>query len=243
MTVEKFIDAFGDDVYALALIVTKSFDSAARVFTQTAQDCETFPENAGLFNVAGKVCKLCRKSPSNNAAETLTGIGLSAKQEALLGEIFQRPQIVRAIIHLAYENDLTPEQTAEAAGTTVKYVTEQLAELPRQLSDALERSYKELCLSLTAPVELKADVIQAVNAGEKRLFEVRGEAMPRHTWTKKQKTAAVIAAVAITALVCFIIPIVSEYLDNFEEMNSSYDEAPPDLIFSYSFETEHIPSE
>ena len=46
MNIEKFIDAFGDDVYALALLVTKNFDSAERVFTQIAQDCDTFPETA-----------------------------------------------------------------------------------------------------------------------------------------------------------------------------------------------------
>ncbi|MDE7363087.1 MAG: hypothetical protein K2N38_14275 [Oscillospiraceae bacterium] len=243
MTIERFVDLYGDDVYALALIVNKDFDSAARVFTQVAQDCEAFTEYAELFDVVQKAYALCKKAPSNDKAETFSEIGLSAKQESLLGEIFQRPQIVRAIIHLTYENDLTAEQTAKVTGAGVRYVTDQLSELSQPLSDRLEKSYKELCLRLTAPDELKADVIQAVNAGEKRLFEVRREAMPRHTWTKKQKTAAVIAAVAITALVCFIIPIVSEYLDNFEEMNSSYDEAPSDLIFSYTYEVGDASSE
>lgn len=243
MTIERFVDLYGDDVYALSLIVNKDFDSAARVFTQVAQECESLSENTELFDVIRKAYPLCKKAPSNDKAETFSGLGLSVKHESLLGEIFQRPQIVRAVVHLTYENDLTAEHTAKLTGATVRYVTGQLSDLSQTLTDRLEREYKELCLKLTAPDELKADVIQAVNAGEKRLFEVRGDAMPRHTWTKKQKTAAVIAAVVITALICFIIPLVSEYLDNFEELNSSYDEAPSDLIFSYTEEADSPPSE
>ncbi len=55
MNIEKFIDAFGDDVYALALIVTKNFDSAERVFTQIAQDCDTFPETAELYDIVKRL--------------------------------------------------------------------------------------------------------------------------------------------------------------------------------------------
>lgn len=234
MKIERFVDLFGDDVYALSLIVNKDFDSAARVFTQVAQDCETFPEDTELFEVVGRAYSLAKKAPSNDKAETLSEMGLSAKQEGLLAEIFQRPQIVRAIVHFTYENDLTVEQIVRLAGASERYVTGQLSELSKPLTDRLERDYKTLCLALAAPDELKADVIRSVNAGEKRLFEVRGDAVPLHTWTKKQKTAAMIAAVVITALICFIIPIVSEYLNNFEEMNSSYDEAPSDQIFSYT---------
>lgn len=81
-----------------------------------------------------------------------------------------------------------------------------------------------------------------MKSGEKRLFEVR-EAAPRHTWPKSQKLAAVIISIAITAAVCVVIPLLTAYINSFEEMNSYYDEAPPDLIFYYNFETEHIPSE
>lgn len=242
MTIEKFIDAFGDDVYALALIVTKSFDSAERVFTQIAQDCDTLPETAELYDVVKKAYRLCLKAPSNDNAETFSEIGLSAKQEALLAEIFPRPQIVRAIIHLSYENDLENDKIASITDTNVRYVNEQLGDLGG-LSDRLDKSYKELCLRLAAPDELKISVIQAVNSGERRLFEVRGETAPRHSWTKKQKIGTVIAAVVITALACVIIPLFLAYLDSYEELNSSYDEVPPELIFSYTTETEHIPSE
>ncbi|MCM1275020.1 MAG: hypothetical protein NC299_06580 [Lachnospiraceae bacterium] len=243
MNIEKFIDAFGDDVYALALIVTKSFDSAERVFTQTAQECDTLPETAELYDVVKRAYSLCRKAPSNDNAETLSGIALSARQEALLAEIFARPQITRTAVHLYYENDLTAEQTAEVLGTGARYVSEQLGELGG-LSDRLERSYKELCLKLAAPDELKISVMRAVKAGEKRLFEVRGETASRHSWTRGQKIGAVIAAVVVTVLLCIVIPLLSAYLESYEEMNSSYDEVPPELIFSYTTdETEHLPSE
>ncbi|MBD5130496.1 MAG: hypothetical protein HDT43_11355 [Ruminococcaceae bacterium] len=239
MTIEKFIDEFGDDVYALALIVTKSFDSAERVFTQIAQDCDTLPETIELYDIVKKAYRLCQKAPSNANAETLS-IGLSAKHEDLLAEIFPRPQIVRAIIHLSYENDLENDKIAAITDTNVRFVNEQLGDLG--FSDRLEKSYKELCLKLAAPDELKISVIQAVNSGEKRLFEVR-EAAPRHSWTTKQKIGTVIAAVVITILACIVIPLFLAYLESYEDINSSYDEVPSELIFSYTTETEHIPSE
>lgn len=242
MKIEKFTDTFGDDVYALALVVTKNFDSAERVFTQIAQDCETYPENVELYDIVKKAYRLCRKAKSNDNAQTLSDIGLSAKHEALLAEIFPRPQIVRAIIHLSYENDLEPERVAAITDVGVRYVNEQLGDLG-DLSDRLDKSYKELCLKLAAPDELKISVINAVNSGEKRLFEVRDSAAPQHSWTKKQKIGAVIAAIIITVLICIIIPLFLAYLESYEEINSSYDEAPPELIFSFTTETEHIPSE
>ena len=242
MIIEKFIDAFGDDVYALALIVTKNFDSAERVFTQIAQDCDTLPETSELYDIVKKAYRLCQKAPSNDNAETFSDLGLSAKQEALLAEVFPRPQIVRAIIHLSYENDLENDKIAAITDVNIRYVNEQLGDL-EGLSDRLNKSYKELCLRLTAPDELKISVIQAVNSGEKRLFEIRGEAAPRHSWTNKQKIGAVIAAIVVTILACIVIPLFLAYLESYEEVNSSYDEVPPELIFSYTTETEHIPSE
>lgn len=242
MTIEKFIDAFGDDVYALALIVTKNFDSAERIFTQISQECEPMLETAEIYDIARKVYPLCKKAASNDNAETFSEIGLSAKQEALLTEIFPRPQIVRAFIHLYYENDLTVEQIADITGEKFRYITEQLSELPDSLTNKLERSYKELCLKLAAPDELKMSVIQAVNSGEKRLFEMQHDAVPRHTWTKKQKIAAVIFSIVATALICIVIPLITAYLDSEAEM-SSYDEAPSDLIFSYTYEADSPPSE
>ncbi len=243
MTIEKFIDEFGDDVYALALIVTKSSEGAEQVFTQLAQDCETLPDTAKLYDIAKKAYRLCRKAPSNDSAQTLSDIGLSAKHEALLSDIFPYPQIVRAIIHLCYENDLENDEIASITDCGVRYVEGQLGGLGG-LSDSLERSYKELCLKLTAPDEVKIGVIQAVNSGEKRLFEVRSPAAPRHSWTKTQKFAAVVFAVVTTVIVCIVVPLLTAYLNSFEEMNSSYEELPPELIFSYTTtETEHIPSE
>lgn len=243
MTIEKFIDGFGDDVYALALIVTKSFEGAEQVFTQLAQDCESLPETAELYDIAKRTYRLCRKAPSNDSAQTLSDIGLSAKHEALLADIFPCPQIVRAIIHLSYENDLENDKIASITDSGVHYVNEQLGDLGG-LADRLEKSYKELCLKLAAPDELKVSVIQAVKSGDKRLFEVRDSAAPRHSWTKPQKLAAVVFAVAATALVCIVIPLLTAYFNSFDEMNSSYEEIPDDWIFSYTTtQTEHIPSE
>lgn len=243
MTIEKFIDGFGDDVYALALIVTKSFEGAEQVFTQIAQECEALPETAELYDIVKRAYRLCRKAPTNDSAQTISDIGLSAKHEALLADIFPCPQIVRAIIHLSYENDLENDKIASITDSGVRFVNEQLDDLG-SLSDRLEKSYKELCLKLAAPDDLKVNVIQAVKSGEKRLFEVRDSAAPRHSWTKPQKLAAVIFAVVATALVCIIIPLLTAYFNSFEEMNSSYEEIPDDWIFSYTTtQTEHIPSE
>lgn len=243
MNIEKFTDAFGDDLFALALMVTKDFDSASEIFARVAVNCDKLSENAGMFEIAKAAFPQCRKARCNDNAETLSGIGLSKKQEALVSELFFKPQISRAIIHLCYENDLSADQIAEVTGESGRYVSEQLSEISGELSGQLENHYKELCLKIASGDELKTKVIQAVKTGEKRLFEVGGEAVPQHSWTKKQKIAAVVLAIVTTIMVCIVIPLFLAYLNSADEMNSSYDEAPIELTPSYTAGTEHTPSD
>lgn len=242
MKIERFIDEFGDDLYAFALVCTKNFDSAAGIFSRIAARCGEFPENTEISDLIGEVYQLCRTAVCNDSAETLSQIGLSKKQEQLLTEFFTKPQIVRAIVHLYFENDLSVEQVAEVIGDKPRYVSEQLGELGTELSEKLENSYKELCVKITAPDELKAKVIQAAKAGKKREFEIVDEPMPKHIWTKKQKIAAIIFAVIVTIILWFVIPIFNAFLDGMFA-TSSYDEAPSDLIFSYTLKSEVTSSE
>lgn len=237
MKIERFIDELGDDVYAFALVCTKNFDSAADIFANIAARCGEFPEDAEIFDIAGEVYQLCRTAVSNDSAETLSQIGLSKKQELLLTEFFTKPQISRAIVHLYFENDLSAEQIAEVIGEKPRYVSEQLDELGTELSEKLENSYKELCVKITAPDDLKAKVMQVAKSGKKREFEIVDEPMPKHIWTKKQKIAAIILAVIVTLILWFVIPIFNAFLDG-KFATSSYDEAPSDLIFSYTLESE-----
>lgn len=242
MKIERFIDKLGDDVYAFALVCTKNFDSAADIFAHTAAKCGEFPEDADIYGIVGGVYQLCRNALCNDSAETLSQIGLSKKQELLLTEFFTKPQISRAIVHLYFENDLSAEQIAEVIGEKPRYVLEQLGELGAELSEKLDNSYKELCVKIAAPDDLNAKVMQAAKSGKTREFEIVDDPMPKHIWTKKQKIAVIIFAVIVTIVLWFVIPIFNEFL-NGRFATSSYDEAPPDLIFSYTYETEDTSSE
>lgn len=242
MNIEKFIDTFGDDVYALALVCTKNHDSAAEIFLRMCSECGSFADGTDIFDIARLEIPMCKTAKCSDNAETFSQMGLSKKQEALLGEFFPLPQIVRAIVHLYFENDLTTEQIAEVLREKPRYVSEQLNALGGELSEELESSYKELCLKLCAPDELKAEAVRAAKSGEKREFEIEEEPMPRHTWTRNQKIAAVILAIFVTIALMIVIPIVNQLIDGYF-MAESTEEVPSEWIFEYSSETEHLPSE
>ena len=234
MEIRKFVDSYGDDAYALALMVTKSFDSAKKIFAKTALDCGKYAEG-GLFPVAADVWAECRES--NDEAVTLTGLELPAKLESLLKEVLMKPQILRGIIHLYYENDLDEKQIAKVIGESEKYIVGQLSKLPAELADALDKHYKELCARIHAEDKLKAYVIKASDTGDRRMFEVKEDAVPIHRWTKKQKTIVIIIAAVITILICIVIPILDAYIEMRKaEREMDFDEPPTDEIFSYTYE-------
>ena len=237
MNIERFIDRLGDDVYALALVCTKNFDSAAGIFETIAAECEALPEDAEMSGLAARVCSLCKTAKFSDNAETFSQLGLSKKQELLLSGFFPKPFVTRASVHLHFENDLTVEQIAEALEEKPRYISEQLDGLGTELFNELDDSYKELCVKLAAPDELKAKAVLAAKTGEKRVFEIRDDPMPKHTWTKKQKIGAIIAAIIATILLMIVIPIVNKLMDDYLT-GSSYDEAPSDLIFSYTLESD-----
>lgn len=236
MEIRKFVDSYGDDAYALALMVTKSFDSAKKIFAKTAFDCGKYAEG-GLFPVAADIWAECRESESNDEAVTLTGLELPAKLESLLKEVLMKPQILRGIIHLYYENDLDEKQIAKVTGENEKYIAGQLSKLPAELAEALDEHYKELCARIHAEDKLKAYVIKASDTGDRRMFEVKEDAVPIHRWTKKQKTIVIIIAVVITILICIVIPILDAYIEMRKaEREMDFDEPPTDEIFSYTYE-------
>lgn len=241
MNIEKFIDTFGDDVYALALVCTKNFDSAADIFTAVAEECEELSDSTEMYELAVKVYSLCRTAKCSDNAETLSQIGLSKKQELLLSGFFPKPLFTRAAVHMYFENDLSVEQIAEVLGEKPRYVSEQLDDLGTELYSDLEDLYKELCVKISAPDELKADAIKSAKSGEKRVFEILDDPIPKHTWTKNQKIAAIILAVIVTIALMIVIPIVNQLIDGYF-MAESQEEVPSDLIFSYTSETEHTPS-
>lgn len=242
MNIEKFIDTFGDDVYALALVCTKNFDSAANIFETVAAECESLSDDAEMFELALKVCPLCKKAKFSDNAETFSQLGLSKKQEQLLSGFFPMPFVTRASIHLHFENDLTVEQIAEVLEEKPRYISEQLDGLGTELFNELDEHYKELCIKLAAPDVLKEKTILAAKSGEKREFEIRDDPMPKHTWTKNQKIATIIAAIIATIVLMFVIPIVNKLMDDYLE-GGSYDDTPSELIFSYDAENEFTSDE
>ena len=242
MNIEKFIDRFGDDVYALALVCTKNFDSAADIFEIVASEWEKLSDDTEMYELAVKVCALCRKAKFSDNAETFSQLGLSKKQEQLLSGFFPMSFVTRAAVHLYFENDLSVEQVAEVLEEKPRYISEQLDNLGTELYNELDTSYKELCLKLAAPDELKAKAVQAAKSGKKREFEIRDDPLPKHTWTKKQKIGAVIVSVIITIILMIVIPIFNKFMDDYFT-GSSYDEAPSELIFTGNTESEPAPDE
>lgn len=242
MNIEKFIDRFGDDVYALALVCTKNFDSTADIFETVAAECEKLPDDAEMFELAVKVCSLCKKAKFSDNAETFSQLGLSKKQELLLSGFFPKPFVTRASVHLHFENDLTVDQIAEVLEEKPRYISEQLNGLGTELLNELDGSYKEVCVKLVAPDELKEKAIMAAKSGEKREFEIRDDPMPRHVWTKKQKIATIIAAIIATIVLMFVIPIVNKLMDDYLA-GGSYDDTPSELVFSGNTESEYTSDE
>lgn len=239
MEIRKYVDSFGDDVFALALIVTKDFSSAKEVFCKTAAEADKFADSAQLFDVLKKAYPLCKEADSNDEATTLTGITLNVKQEALLQTILTKPQIIRTLIHLTYENDLDPAQIAKLTGESERYVNAQLGELSEPLRESLEKHYKEICAKIHAEDKLKAYVIGVSERGEQRMFEVKREAVPSHRWSKKQKIIVVVAAVIISLMAVLVIPIIDSYLEMREhEGYESFENVPTDELFSYTIEAE-----
>lgn len=234
MEIRKFIDSFGDDVYAFALVVTKSYDSAKMVFLKTALKSGEHDSLGGFIAAAYAECAA---ADSNEEATTFSGEGLSEKHEALLGMVLTKPQVVRAIVHMFYENDMDAASIAKAVGMSERHVTQQLEALG-ELNGALESSYKDICTHLHAQDSLKEYAIKTAETDGGRLFEVKREAAPRHKWTKKGKVAIIVVAVCAAFVGMFVIPLTEMYKKMQEELYGvSYEEPATDEIFRYTLET------
>lgn len=198
-----------------------------------------YPEETELYNLLLKAYPMCREADSNDSAVTLTGVDVDAKKQQLLEAVLQKPFIVRSIIHLHWENDLEPEQIAGATGESVRYVNSVLEELSEELTAALDKGYKDICVKIRAEDKLKAYVIRSAASGKKRQFEVKEDAVPTHKWTRKQKIIVIIVAAILTVAVCIVIPILDSYYQmRREEEFSSYENVPTDEIFRYTYEAE-----
>lgn len=240
MEITKLVDSYGDDIYALALIVTKDFNSAKEVFVKTATENEDFSEEGGIFAVANAAYAECRQTDSNENASVLTEVAIPEKLLPLLEEVLMRPQIVRAAIHLFYENDLTPKQIAIITGSSERYITSVLSDLPQDLAERLEYSYKDICIRLRAEDKTKEYVVRAVTSGAaRRMFEVKGDAVPVHRWKTHHKVFVVIIAAIISVLVGLVIPLLQEYQKMRErEGYSSFENLSEGESFSYTYEAE-----
>ncbi len=213
MEITKLIDDYGDDIFALALIVTKDFDSAKQVFVKTVTAYNEFPDDAVTWDIVSRAYAECAEADSNEGAVTLTGVELDAKRQAVLEEVLKLGEMTRTVIHLFYENDQIDEDIAAITGLTEKQVTDILTGLPKELTDQLEEHYKYICTKIRAEDRLKAYVIRSVTSGSKRMFEVGADAAPVHKWKTSQKVIVCVAALIIMILICIVIPLLQQYLD------------------------------
>lgn len=237
MELRRFIDRFGDDVYALALIVTKSFDSAKAVFAQTSGECGALSNDASLFDVLKAAFPIVKASEVNDEAVILSGIDFPHKTEALVCKVLSKTWIVRAIIHLSYENDLSPKQIAQLVGESEHYVSRQLSELPEALCAELDKNYKTACTKIRADDALKEYVVRSSERKTRNEFAPEEPAVPRHSWSKKQKAVVISIAAAFGILVGIVIPVVQQYQQMREEENyESFENLPDELRFTQTTE-------
>lgn len=235
METRKFIDSFGDDVFAFALVVTKSYDSAKMVFLKTALCADKYDSLGGFIAAAFEEC---RSADSNEEATTFSGEGLSEKQEALLGLVLTKPQILRAMVHMFYENDMDAASIAKALGMSERHVIQQLESLG-ELNGALEKGYKDICTHLCAQDSLKEYAIKAAETGDGRLFAVKREAVAQHKWSKLSKAVIIAVAVAAVFVGMFVIPLTEMYKKMQEDLfGISYEEPATDEIFRYTYESD-----
>lgn len=220
MNIERFVDGFGNDVYALALIVSKSGESAAEVFLKAARGCDGLDNNIGIYDIVTLFFPLCLQARSNQYAETLSTFGLSKKQEELISELFDKPQTVRAILHLYYENDLTEKQISAVIDKSLGFVSKQISALPEEFKKRMEKHYKEICLKLIPDTELKENAMREMGNSENRLFKFKADTVPRHKWTKRGKTAAVVISVIAAIIIYFVAPLVRDIFINMADNNA-----------------------
>ncbi len=239
MELTRFIDDYADDIYALALITTKNFDSAKEIFVRNCFACAEIDDNGDLFSMLKKAYPMCREAEINDSAVTLTGIELDAKKQQLLESVLSQPFIVRALVHMHWENDLEPEQIAKLIGESVRYVNSTLEKLPAELTQALDKSYKDLCFRIRADDKLKSYVIRSMNSGKKRQFEVKGDAVPVHKWTKQQKLIIYVVAAVVTVVICIMIPLIESYYQMRKDENfESFENVATEEIFRYTSEAD-----
>lgn len=237
MEITKLIDFYGDDIFALALVTTKDYSAAKEVFVKTMSEYESFADDCDLIDCISVAFRYLRDADCNDSAVTLSEVELDSKRQAIFEIVLQKSFMVRACIHLCYENDLDVPQISQVTGESEKYINKVLNGLLPELSEALDKHYKEICTKISADDKLKAYVIRSVTENSDRTFEVRSDAVPTHTWTKKQKLVVIIVAVVVIAIVTIVMPLFSSYLKMEEELRDySYDEVATDEIFGYTNE-------
>ncbi len=191
MEITRFIDDFGDDIFALALVVTKNFDSAKQVFAKISADCEQFPESLEMYDLAKRVLSECEDVDSNEAATTLTGIDLDPKRQQILEELLSNGEAARTAAHLFFENDLDTKQISELMKKSEDFVTSLFDKLNYE---ALDSNYKDICTKIKAGDRLKSYIIRSISKGNKRPFSESGEAVPNHRWKLSHKIIVLLAA-------------------------------------------------
>lgn len=234
MELKDFLGQFGNDVYAFALVVTKSYESAKIVYMKTALSADKL--SVSKTEWAAAAFSECKTADINESAETFSAEGLDEKQETLLGLVLPKPQIVRAMIHLFYANDMDAAEIARALGVSERSVRTQLESLG-ELNDALERLYKGICARLLPDSLLVEYALKSAENGS-RLFEVKREPAPKHKWSVKSKVVIVAVAVVTAFVGMFVIPLTEMYKKMQEELYGvSYEEPATDEIFRYTLET------
>ena len=145
---------------------------------------------------------------------------------------------------MRWENDLEPEQIAKLTGESLRYVNNTLEELPEELTRELDKSYKDICFRIKADDKLKSYVIRSMNSGKKRQFEVKGEAVPAHKWTKQQKTVIIIVAAVVTVVICIVVPLIESYYQMRKDENfESFENVATEDMFRYTSESPSVPDD
>lgn len=239
MDITRFIDDFADDIFSFALITTKDFNSAKEIFVKISTASSESTDEPDLKSLIQNAYNMAKVADANEEAMTLTGIELDSRQQQLLEIILQKPFIVRSIIHMTWENDFEPAEISKITGESIKYITSVISGFSNEITHALDKHYKDICINIFAEDVLKAYVIRSITSGKTRRFEVKGDAVPQHKWSKKQKISVVIIAVVLTLAVFVVMPILESYYQMRREENfESFENLSTDEIFRYTYEAD-----
>lgn len=237
MDIQKLLYQYGDNVFSLAVIATKSTQAATEIFFKTFE--KAFAEGIAEENALYKACAaLCMETDINEEASTITDFKMKKAELEFCEKLLVEQQKIRIIMHLYYNSELEMSVIADIIGMSEKNAQRLFDEASEELQELAEEHYLTAMINVTVPDGTMAYALKKLVSGDGRLFELKNDAVPRHSWTKKQKTAVTIAGIIVTAIICIVVPIVQMLINQSRDLEGvDLNQSEPSVIFTAAGET------